>query len=157
MDIKNPKTLLRIKHGKLIRSKQNQLLPFERRTQNGRILVALVKWGQGLGAKPLAHIESVGFDAIVVNADLFVGVSDGDVEIKIVVEHVVVGGGGEVELGDQRRVGDMELDPAGVEDEPEDEDREACNDGNTPDELEKEIEKAAAVASAAVGSAGWRD
>jgi hypothetical protein len=100
MDIKNPARtlLLRIKHGKLIRSKQKQLLPFEHRTQNGRILVALVKRGKRLGAKPLAHIESVGFEAFVVNADLFVGVSDGDVESKIVVEHanVVVVGGAEL-------------------------------------------------------------
>jgi hypothetical protein len=140
MDIKNPARtlLLRIKHGKLIRSKQKQLLPFEHRTQNGRILVALVKRGKRLGAKPLAHIESVGFEAIVVNADPFVGVSDGDVESKIVVEHanvvvvVVVGDG--VDLG-ERRVGDVKLDPAGAEDEPEGEDREACNE----DELENDF------------------
>lgn len=122
--------------------------------------MALVKRGQRLRAKPLVLVESVGFDAIVVYADLFVWVSDGDVESEIVVEHV--GGGGEVELG-KRGIGDVKLDPIGAEDEPEDEHQKAYNDNNAADEFQKETEKAAAAAVpsaaalAVVGSAGWRD
>lgn len=118
--------------------------------------MALVKRGQRLRAKPLVLVESVGFDAIVVYADLFVWVSDGDAESEIVVEHV--GGGSEVELG-ERGIGDLKLDPVGAEDEPEDEHRKAYNDNNAADEFQKAAAAAApsTVALAVVGSAGWRD
>lgn len=89
------------------------MLSFKHRVQDGRILVALVKRGKRRRAKPPVLVVSSGFEAIIVYADLFVWVSDGEVECKIVVERGVVGG--VVELG-KRGVSDMELDPVGAKD-----------------------------------------
>ena len=108
------------------------MLPFEHGAENRGILVALIKRCQEHRTKPLAVKECIGFDAIVVYANLFVGVSDSDVEGEIVVE-----GGGvvdEVELG-ERGVGDIEVNPVGAKDEPEDEDGKAYNNNDCADEL----------------------
>ena len=155
----NPYTFLRVEHQKLTSPKQNQLLPFENRTENRRILVALIKRCQKLCTKPLVLEEYTGFDVIIVYANLFVGVSDIDVESEIVVERVGVGG--EVELC-KRSVSDVKVDSVGAKDEPEDEGRNAYNDNNCANKFEKEANKAAtaaaiAAARAVVGSSGWQD
>ena len=155
----NPYTFLRVELQKLTSPKQNQLLPFENRTENRRILVALIKRCQKLCTKPLVLEEHTGFDVIIVYANLFVGVSDIDVESEIVVERVGVGG--EVELC-KRSVSDVKVDSVGAKDEPEDEGRNAYNDNNCANKFEKEANKAAtaaaiAAARAVVGSGGWRD
>ncbi|KAF5473491.1 hypothetical protein F2P56_010099 [Juglans regia] len=111
--------------------------------------MSLVKWGKRHRTKPLIFEIGPGFDAIVVYADLFVGVSNVDVEGKVVVERVIVGG--EVELG-KRGVGDMKLDPVGADDEPEDEDRKAYNDSDAYNELEKQTEKAPTAAATTAAS-----
>lgn len=73
--------------------------------------MALVKRCQRHWTKPSVPKECTGFDAIVVYANHFVGVSDSDVESEIVVEC-----GGEVEQC-KWGVSDMDLNLAGVEDE----------------------------------------
>lgn len=122
--------------------------------------MALVKRGQRACTKPLVLVESTGFDAIIIYPDLFVWVSDGEVQSEVVVEQTVVGG--EVEFR-KRGIGDMKLDPVGAEYEPEDENRKAYNDNNAANEFQEETEKAAAAATptvaavAVVGSARRRD
>lgn len=67
--------------------------------QNGCVLVALVK-GCGIQSKhgkPLFSIVSNDLDVIVVYVHLVVLVSNGNVQLKVVVESFV--GDGEVELG----------------------------------------------------------
>ena len=150
----NPCTFLRVEHQKLTSPKQNQLLPFEHRTENRCILVALIKRCQKLCTKPLVLEEYTGFDVIIIYANLFVGVSDIDVESEIVVEGVGVGVGvgGEVELC-KRSVSDVKVDSVGAKDEPEVEDRNTYNDHNCANEFEKEAKKERAV----VGLGGWQD
>jgi len=118
------------------------LLSLEHRVQNVCGFVALVKRRQWDRTKPLALVNSCGFDAVVVDAELLVGVSDGEVEGEVVVEAAV----GEVELG-KRGLGDMELDPVGFDYEPEDEEGQAHEDDCGHDQLEDEAEDAAAAAA----------
>ncbi|KAK3405725.1 hypothetical protein EUGRSUZ_K02613 [Eucalyptus grandis] len=81
--------------------------------------------------------------------DAAVRVPDGEVELEVVAEGV---GGGEVELG-ELRVGDVELDEVGAEDEPEDEGEETDGDHHGEDEVEDELEEAAATAADAAPAA----
>lgn len=80
------------------------------------VFVALVEIRQELGPKPSILEQSPGLDAVVVDADLLVGIANGDVDGEVVVERVV---GRQVELR-QRGICHVELHLAGTEYEPED-------------------------------------
>lgn len=103
----------------------------------------LVERRQIYRVKSLAFVVRIGLDGVIVYADPFVGVSDGDVERHVVVERLV---GGEVELR-ERRVGDVELEVVGAEDEPDDEGGEANDDEDSEDDFENEAENAVAEAA----------
>lgn len=115
----------------------------ERGAQYSRVLVPLVERRQIHRAKSLAFVVNVGFDGVVVYANPLVGVSDGEVERHVVLERV---GGVEIELR-ERRVGDVELEVVGAEDEPDDEDGEANDDEDSEDDFENEAENAIAEAA----------
>ena len=108
--------------------------------------MALVELAERLRGEALALEEGPGLDAVVVDADLLVGVSDGDVEREVVAELVVLG---EVE-GGEAGVVDVEPEAVGAEDEPEDEDGEADGDDDGHDDLEYAAEDAPAAAAAKV-------
>ena len=80
--------------------------------------MALVKWrrSQRHQSKPVLSVVSNGFDAVVVYANPSVGVSDGDVEGKVVEDSVV--SGGEIKLR-ERGICDYEFGLFGKEDQPE--------------------------------------
>ncbi len=84
--------------------------------------------------EPLVLIVGPGLDFVVVDSDLLVGVSDSDVEGKIVLEIVVFG---EIELG-QRGFIDIEVHFVGSEDQPKDENSKANNDNQGDYEFQKE-------------------
>ena len=151
LNLINPSTLLFIEILKQFGS-NNQLLSLKHRVQNVCGFVALVKWGQSNRTKPLTLVKSSGFNAIIVDADLLVGVSDGEVQSEVIMEVVV---GGEVELC-ERGICYVELDSGGADYEPEDEEGYSDEDDCGEDELEDETEDAAAAApegtSAAAGA-----
>jgi hypothetical protein len=95
----NTSSSLCLKLGKLFLPKHLQFLPFKNHIQNGCVVVALIKWCriQSHRAKPLLSIVSNDLDVTVVYVGLVVGVSDGDVERKVVVESAVCVG--EFEFG----------------------------------------------------------
>lgn len=105
------------------------------------------------GVEPLVLVECPAFHSVIVDAELFVRVTSGEVEDKVVTEGVV----GVVELGEPG-VGDVKLEGAWLDDEPEDEDSEADDDDEGDEELPEESEKAAAAASAsAIAGVGLLD
>lgn len=53
--------------------------------QHGSVLVPLVEGRQEVGVKPRILKQRSGFDIVVVDAELLVWVSDGEVEGKIVI------------------------------------------------------------------------
>jgi hypothetical protein len=112
---------------------RNQLLPFEDGAENIRVLVSLEKWRRSLSVKPLALVVSVGLDTVVVEANAPLGVLDGDVESKVVVECVVAGG--EVELG-ERGDDDVELNLVGAKDELDDKAHQGHDDEQREEDLE---------------------
>lgn len=128
----NPITLLRIEVWNLTSPQQNQLLSIEYLAQQTRILVSLIKWCQTHRIKSLAFIISTGLDGIVIYANPLVGVSDGDVEVQIVLEIVV---GGEIELC-QRGISDVEFEVVGANKEPEDDGGDANEDEDSEDQFE---------------------
>ena len=71
-------------------------------------------------------------DGIVIYANPLVGVSDGDVEVQIVLEIVV---GGEIELC-QRGISDVEFEVVGANKEPEDDGGDANEDEDSEDQFE---------------------
>ena len=134
INIINPSTLLRIKLRKLISPKQNQVPPLKHGVQFTRSLMPLIKGCQKLRIEPLVLIVGPGLDFVVVDSDLLVGVSDSDVEGKIVLEIVVFG---EIELG-QRGFIDIEVHFVGSEDQPKDENSKANDDNQGDYEFQKE-------------------
>lgn len=76
--------------------------------------------------EPLSLVESPSLNTIVVDTDLLVRVTDGDVEGEIVLEVIVAC---DIELG-QFSIGDVEVDTVRTEDEPEDEDGETHSENN---------------------------
>ena len=126
-----------------------QLLSGKQRVQNVGGFVSLVKRGESDRAEPLALVVGSGLDAIVVDAELLVRVSDGEVEGEVVVEVAVRG---EVELGESG-VGDVKLDAVRFNYEPEDEEGESHEDDGGEDELEDEAEDAAAAAAEGTSAA----
>ena len=132
--------------GSLVASQRHQLLPLEHGVQGASVLVRLVEGIQFHGLKPLALVECIGLDPIVVNPDPLVGVPDGHVEGQVVVEGVV--GVGQVELS-QLGVVCVELDLVGAEDQPQDQDDYAQDDDDGAEDLEDATEDAIAEAAAA--------
>jgi hypothetical protein len=151
----NPGSLLRIELRELISPKQHQFLPFKRRVQIARSLVPLVKRCQAFRIEPLVLVVRPGLDGVVIDSDLSVGVSDGDVDGKVVLQSVVAG---KSELR-ERGVRDVELDVGGAEYEPKDESSKANDDNKGDYELQKEAKEAAAAAPPATAMAvvglGW--
>lgn len=122
--------------------------------------MSLVKRCQGVRIEPLVLVVRPGLDGFVIDSDLFVGISDGDVERKVVLESIV---GSETELG-ERGIRDVKLDCInGAEDEPKDKDSKAKDHNDGDYETEKKPKKAATRATAAatarpvVGLAWWWD
>lgn len=130
------------------------MLTFEIGGEDMGGLVAHIERRENLGIEPGILVQCSGFDAVVVDADSFVGVTNGDVESEIVVERVV----GVVELGEVG-IGDVEFDLVGSEYEPEHEDGDAQDDDDGADEFEDEVEDAAedtaTATAAAVAAADW--
>ncbi|KAM1952500.1 hypothetical protein ACFX15_006968 [Malus domestica] len=81
-------------------SKLNPLLPLKNYRHNGGVLVVSVKRcrTQTCNKKLLVSVFANDLDATVVYAGPFVGISDGKVECKVVVENVV-SAGSEIKLG----------------------------------------------------------
>ena len=98
----------------LIGTQEHHLLPFKLRAQKISTLMVLIERRQILRVEPNILIQRPGFDAVVVDAEPLVRVSDGDVESEIIMESIA----GVVELG-EGCVGDMEFDLVGTNDEPE--------------------------------------
>jgi len=115
--------------------------------------VTLVKRAEKLRPEPLILVEPGHFNPVVVDPDLLVGVADGDVEGKIVIQHVFVVVG-EVELGESD-VGDVEVDFVdGTEDEPEYAAGEYGDDDDGGQDFEEEGYEAAAAAATGAAAAG---
>jgi len=154
IDIVNPRTLLRIVRGNII---HHNMLPLERHIQLRGVLLPLVKRRQRIDGETLAAVKRPGLDTVVVDPDVLVRVSDGEIQIQIVVEIGAGGVGGvEVELG-EGGVGDVELDPGRAEGEPEEEEDEAGGEEHGEEDLEEAVEDAAAEAAqgVAAASASW--
>lgn len=100
--------------------------------------------------EPLPSVPYGGSNgAIIVNGDVFVGVTDGKVEGKVVAKSVssIIIACNEVKLGDGG-VGDAELDIVGPDDEPEEvEGKEEGEDGGAVEEAEAGDYGAAAAAT----------
>lgn len=148
LNLVNPSTglllILRLQIGT-----NKKLLSGKQGVQDVGGFVSLVKRGESDRAEPLALIVGSGFDAIVVDAELLVRVSDGEVEGKVVVEVAV---GGEVELS-ECGVCDVKLDTVRFNYEPEDEEGEAHEDDGGEDELEDEAEDATAATAEGASAA----
>ncbi|KAK4281713.1 hypothetical protein QN277_013174 [Acacia crassicarpa] len=95
----------------------------------------------GVG-KSLILVQRGGLNVVVVDAELFVRVTGGEVEEEVVAESIV----GVVELG-ELGVGGVELEGARLDDEPEDENGEANDDNDGDEQLPEEVEEAATAAS----------
>ena len=104
----------------------------------------------------MALVACRGPDFVEVDSHHLVGVSERDVEIKFVLENVVVGC--EIELG-EFGIRYMELEGSGVKDEPSNdvgkENDENHGDSGFQKALEKAVTTAAATATALVGLVLW--
>lgn len=140
----DPVTILRVVFGLFTCTQRQQLLSAKHRVQDGRIFVSLVKWRQRLRTKSLIFIVSIGLDVVVIYSNPLVWISDGDVEGKIVLQHVVCGV--PVELR-QSGVGDVEFEVTRAEDEPDYESGDANHDDDSEDEFENEAQNAIAEAA----------
>ena len=122
-----PITLLRIVVRNLTSPQHQHLLSIKHSAQLSRILVALVKRCQILRIKSLAFIITIDLEGIVIYTHPLVGVSNGEIEIKVVVKCVVRG---EIELC-QWSISGIELKVVGANKEPEDEGGNAHNDDDS--------------------------
>lgn len=137
-----PITLLRIIVRKLT-SPHQQFCSIKHSAQLSRILVPLVKRCQILCIKSLASIITIDLEGIVIYTNPLVGVSNGEIEIKVVLQRVVCS---EIELCQWSTSG-IEFKVVGANKEPEDEGGNTHKDDDSEDEFENEAENAIAKAA----------
>lgn len=134
-----------------IAAQQQRLLAFEDRGHDSGVLVPLIERVQTQIAESLILEECVGFNVVVVDADPSIGIANGDIESKVVVEGVV----GVIETGDGG-VGHMEIDLVGTKQKPDDKSDDGNDDDNGAEQLVETpantSEKAAATAAAAIAA-----
>lgn len=132
IDVVNPRGLLLVQFRSLVSAQCYGLLTLEDRVQFAGVLVALIERVEEIGVKPGILVQCTRFDVVVVDSEPLVGVSDGDVEGHVVVEHAVAG---VVELG-EGGVGHVNLHHVGAHDQPEQEDRDPHDDHDGEDDFE---------------------
>lgn len=112
----NPSTLILIEVRNIMSIKLNQLLTCKSCIQKMRTLAVYFKTQlrQILSIEPVALVACRGPDFVEVDSHHLVGVSERDVEIKFVLENVVVGC--EIELG-EFGIRYLELEATGINDE----------------------------------------
>lgn len=143
INVVNTRSLLLVQLRSPIRIQNHHLLTLEDSAQHARRLMMLKQRFQILGTEPNIMVQRTRFDVVVVDPNPLVGVTHRDVEGKIVIEGVGVGG--VVELG-QRCVGDVELDHVGAHDKPEEKSDDGYDDDDEGQEFAYEAEDAAATA-----------
>jgi len=160
IEMKNPIFLIFFQPLQLIVIQHPHVTPIENAVQAVRALRVLperVTQRQHLrGREPDTLVRHVALHALVVEAELLVGVSCSEVEDEVVTERVVVGG--VVELR-ELRVGDVQPEGAWLEHGPKDDEYEEYEDYECEEKLPAAAEEAAAAIFLAAGTRrlGWRN
>lgn len=150
IDVVNSRGLILIQLRKLLGIKQNCGVTREQRGEDAGSLVALVEGSEGHRIERDRVVECVGLQMVVEDANLSIGVANGDVEGEMVGEGRVV----VVELS-EGGLGDMEFDEVGTNKEPEHESGDGESDDDGDEQIEKAGEETAATTAVVHVATAW--